>query len=91
MKRGIVAGVALLALALGGCDWNSHSDAPDPCNTGDNCHAGTHQRVIKMPDGFRNVAVSCLGTNGVYVTSAGAGDTLPSSTFVLKDDPNCAG
>jgi hypothetical protein len=86
----IRTGLLLAALAgavtfgTAGCNWDSHTDAPTP-----NAKPGTHAHVIKMPDGFRNVSVSCDGTNGVYVTSAGADDTLPSSVYVVVRDPNC--
>lgn len=81
-----IAATGLAAvLALTGC--GTHSNAADP--TSDNTKSGSNQRVIKEPYGFRNVAFSCLGPNGVYVTSAGSADKLPSSVAVVVNDPNC--
>lgn len=90
--RMIVVGVAVVA-ALTGCGAMKQ-DAPEP--TPDNILNGTHTQVIRMPDGFRNVAVTCRGTTGIYVTSRGwtqesTGDvvSLPSSIAVLANDPAC--
>jgi hypothetical protein len=82
------AAVAVLAaLALAGCGTHASGVDPTTGNTGQ----GTNQHVIKEPFGFRNVAFSCFGTNGVYVTSAGADDSLPSSVNVVVNDPQCKG
>jgi hypothetical protein len=77
----------LATIALTGC--GSHSSAPEVAPAG--IKAGTHQQAIQEPYGFRNVAFSCFGPNGVYVTSAGAGDTLSSSVAVVPADPQCKG
>lgn len=80
------AGLGLVAVvALSGC--GTHTSAPDP--TGANTHAGNRQAVIQEPYGFRNVAFSCNGPDGIYVTSAGASDTLPSGVSVVVNDPAC--
>ena len=76
-----LAAVSIIALA--GC--STHSSAPDPTTIG----TGDRAAVIKEPNGFRNIAFSCFGTNGVYVTSAGADDSLPSSVYVVPLDVNC--
>lgn len=81
----LTAAAAILGLA--GC--GTHASGPDPA-TG-NTRPGTNQRVIQDPYGYRNVAFSCNGTVGVYVTSAGADDSLPSTVAVLANDPNCTG
>lgn len=39
--------------------------------------------VYPMPDQFSNVAVLCVGPNGVYVT------TREAAPVVVKDDKNC--
>lgn len=82
----------VLALTAESCD--SQQDAPEP--TPENIINGTNTQVIQMPDGFRNVAFTCYGTSGVYVTSRGAyqhgGDgavPLASSLFVVPNDPHC--
>ncbi len=87
-----MAGAA--ALALAGCNATK-ADAPEP--TPSNIVNGTNTQVIRMPDGFRNIAVTCYGTNGVYVTSRGVYEAggqnatpLASSVFVLANDPHCA-
>jgi hypothetical protein len=92
--RRVVALVALVAL-LAGCDSASKADAPEPAPA--DIVNGTHTQVIKMPDGFRNLAFTCYGTTGIYVTSRGwIQDSaskeltpLPSSIAVLANDPKC--
>lgn len=89
MKRLALILSAAVTLAAGvllaGC--GTHASGADP--TSDNTHSGTNQHVIQQPYGFRNVSFSCFGVNGVYVTSAGADDSLPSSVTVVPSDPNC--
>lgn len=83
-----------LALVLSGCPGEVKEDAPEP--TSSNIVDGTRTQVIRMPDGFRNVVMTCYGTVGVYVTSRGVFEsgnadltTLPSSIAVLANDPRC--
>lgn len=76
-----------LALALVGC--GTHASGPDP--SGPNVAPGRAVRTIQFPYGFRNVTLECLGKNGVYVTSAGQSDNLPSGVFVVVNDPECGG
>lgn len=84
-----VAVVAVALLALAGCGKSTKSNAPEP--TPGNVVDGTGSQVIRMPSGFRNVAFTCYGSNGVYVTSRGdASNPLTSSVFVLAADPHCA-
>lgn len=72
-------------VALSACG-SSHTSSTDPGGS-----PGTHQTVIQMPYGFRNVAFTCHGTTGVYVTSRSitTGTELPSSIAVLANDPAC--
>ena len=74
---------------LSGCGA-AHQSAPDVAPS--DAHPGTHSAAIQMPDGFRNVAFSCHGTVGVYVTSYGLNDSSGrvSGIAVLANDPNCA-
>lgn len=88
----LAALAAAVTLALTACNLGggTKSSAPEP--TPGHVIDGTGTTVIRMPDGFRNVVFTCFGPNGVYVTSRG-GDTdttLPSSVFVLANDPHCA-
>jgi hypothetical protein len=86
--RAILSAAALAlvaALALSGC--GTPASGTDP--TSGNTQQGTNQHVIKEPFGFRNVAFSCFGPNGIYDTSAGADDSLPSTVAVVPNDPNC--
>lgn len=91
----ITTAVALGALMTGcGMTRETKSDAPEP--TSDNIVNGTNTQIIRMPDGFRNVAFTCYGTVGVYVTSRGLWQqgnadltTLPSSIALLPNDPHC--
>lgn len=88
MKRPALIIIGLVsagALALGACG-SSHQSAPDPGGS-----PGTNQRVIQFPYGFRNVAFSCFGTNGVYVTSRSVTTDLPSGMFVVPNDVHCSG
>lgn len=87
---------AVLLFVLTACGNNSQKDAPEP--TPANIINGTNTQVIQLPDGFRNVAFTCYGSNGIYVTSrgvyqAGGKDATPlaSSVFVLANDPHCGG
>jgi len=93
--RPFLLGAALL-LVLSGCGNSSQKDAPEP--TPANIVNGTNTQVIQMPDGFRNIAFTCYGPNGVYVTSRGVyqaggehATPLASSVFVLANDPHCSG
>jgi len=84
---------AILALIVGGFgltagSCGSHQDAPTPDK--DHIFNGTNAVVIQSADGFRNVYFSCFNTTGIYVTSAGGDDSLPSSVAVLANDPACA-
>lgn len=51
-------------------------------------------KVLDMPDGFRNVAYKCNGTNMVYVTSrgknGGAFKSEVSAVSVVPNDPRCS-
>jgi hypothetical protein len=96
VKRIAVLGVAALVLvgtSASSCDVQQ--DAPEP--TPDNIVNGTNTQVIQMPDGFRNVAFTCYGTNGVYVTSRGTyqhggenATPLASGVFVVPNDSHCS-
>lgn len=98
MTRRTIALAATAVLLLGagaGCTKASQTSAPDVEPAGIN--SGTHTRVIQMPSGFRNVAFTCNGHVGVYVTSRGANlgasddaTALPSSISTVNGDPNCA-
>ena len=89
-KLGAVVAVFALGFGLASCSATKQ-DAPEP--TGDKIKPGTNTRVIQMPDGFRNVAATCEGTTGIYVTSRGISETeaQPSSVALLANDPACGG
>jgi hypothetical protein len=86
--RAMLAGGAIL-IGLVACSATKR-DAPEP--ESGSIRNGTHTRVIKMPNGFRNIAATCEGTTGIYVTSRGVAETdpQPSSVAVLPNDPACA-
>lgn len=87
-RLAIATAVLAAAFVLAGCG-ETHQDAPDPTTA--NTHPGTHEEVIQEPAGFRNVAFSCHGTTGVYVTSRGVStDVITSGIAVLANDPACA-
>jgi hypothetical protein len=85
---GLFASAIIATVAISACG-STHSNAPDPVPS--NIIDGTNQHVIQEPDGFRNVAFSCFGSNGVYVTSRSNVDSLASSLFVVPNDPHCSG
>lgn len=90
---GFLIGFAMVWF-ITGCS-EMQSDAPEP--TPDNIVNGRNTQVIRMPDGFRNVAFTCYGQNGIYVTSRGwvqaSADKnivpLPSDIAVVTNDPQC--
>jgi len=98
VKRAIKILLAICAVLfiVYGCSATK-ADAPEP--TPDNIVNGTNTQVIRMPDGFRNVAFTCYGTSGIYVTSRGWAEAsatkdivpLPSDLSVLPNDPHCGG
>ena len=96
MNRNRIIDMTIGALALGlivvGLASCSATKAAAPEPTGANIRPGTHTRVIQMPNGFRNIAATCDGTTGVYVTSRGVAeaDPQPSSVAVLPNDPACS-
>jgi len=82
---------AMAAIALTGCGRQSQKSAPDPVGI-----KPAVSRVFQMPEGFRNVAWSCNGKVGIYVTSRGVFNVgssdytaLPSGIAVINPDPNC--
>jgi len=88
-----VASIAMILVS--GCATEVHQDAPEP--TPSDIINGTNTQVIQMPEGFRNVAFTCHGTVGIYVTSRGwvknsasANITpLPSDISTVPDHPLC--
>lgn len=93
-KKSMAAALVAVALvAVAGCGAAPKGDAPEP--TPDNIIDGGNTQVIRMPDGFRNVAVTRYAAKGggcymVFVTSRGiweAGNsdltTLPSGIAVV--------
>lgn len=85
-----------LVLALAACSNDAQKDAPEPKPS--DITNGTHTQVIQMPDGFRNVAFTCYGSTGIYVTSRGVYEasgvnvaSLPSSIAAVPNDPHCVG
>jgi hypothetical protein len=79
----ISAGIIIAVLA--GADSCDHTSSSDPHQS----VPGKNQVVFQNPNGFRNVVFSCNGSTGMYVTSAGVSDTLPSGIAVLANDPAC--
>jgi len=80
-----------VVLALGGCD-TSHSDSPDPCGLDqDKCKDIINPRVMKNPEGFRNVIYGCDAIGDmIYVTSRGQASAT-SDLVVIPNDPRCKG
>jgi hypothetical protein len=89
-----VGAVVLTALGLAACGSNSNQQSTDPVTN----RYLTKTIVFTMPDGFRNIAMGCNGTTGVYDTSRGAYKNsgsdvaaLPSGVAVVPQDPYCTG
>ena|SRR5881396_1142704 len=82
---GIAAGILIGGL-LASCG-TTHGSGPAPADK--NVIDGTNQHVIREPDGYRNVDFQCFDKNGIYVTSRSNVDSLPSSIFVVVNDPHC--
>ena len=84
-KTSLIVILGMTVIGLSACG-SSHTSSSDPGG-----NPGSRQAVIQMPYGFRNVAFSCHGTTGVYVTSRSvtANVELPSSIAVLANDPSC--
>lgn len=91
----VIVIVAVVAVMTTACTSASQHDAPEP--EPDDIINGTHTQVIQMPDGFRNLAFTCHGTVGLYVTSRGwvqsSADKnivpLPSTVSAVTDHPMC--
>ncbi|WP_433067285.1 hypothetical protein [Dactylosporangium sp. CS-033363] len=97
---GLLAGATAAAIAavlgvLTACGTTpTKTDAPEPSPS--NILDGTNTQVIRLPDGFRNIAFTCYGSNGVYVTSRGVFEIgsenaipLASGVFVVPGDVHC--
>ena len=86
MKRSVLTliTVAMTLLALAGCKYTEpFKDAPV---SGQN--NGAPADLIRMPDGFSNVATKCDGPNRVYVVYHA--DSAYGSVAVVPNDPRCA-
>lgn len=85
MKKFTIALVAVLSLAVGGCGAKQvepYKDAPRSSN--DN---GAPADIVRMPDGFSNVADKCDHGNRVYVIFKG--DNTYGALAVVPNDPTC--
>jgi uncharacterized secreted protein with C-terminal beta-propeller domain len=80
---GFVGGVAMVVATLVGCADSPHQSA----EYGNVNHAPAD--VVQFPDGFRNVAHKCDGTNMVYSVSSANSDTLSGGVAVVPNDPRC--
>lgn len=82
MRRVVVSLVLAATLVLGSAcsqynDDRGFGDAPADQQPDEPV------KVYPMPDLFSNVALLCVGKNGVYVT------TREAAPVVVKDDTNC--
>lgn len=89
MKKLILIPVLLFSLVACGTERDQNVDIKPDREAGP-------ASVINFPKGFRNVAYKCDGPNMVYVTSRGdafsageKGPELPSSLYVVPNDPRC--
>jgi hypothetical protein len=91
-RLGVFAAIGMLGFGLASC--GAHQSAPEPSPS--DIMDGAHTQVIRMPDGFRNVAVTCDGTTAVYVSSrgvgtAGDGTQVSSGLAIEPNSPRCKG
>lgn len=88
MKRrtaALVAGLAVAALTLVGCDNKYSEPFKDAPRSGhDN---GGPADLVRMPDGFSNAATKCDHGNRVYI--AYHGDEKYAAIAVVAQDPTC--
>lgn len=86
--RRLAAGLAVAGLVLTGCGVGKmtepYKDAPRSGT--DN---GSPADIVRMPDGFSNIATKCDHGNRVYV--AFHGDKAYASMAVVAADPSCGG
>lgn len=82
---GAIAVGALATATLIGCSAKDVEPFKDAPRSGvDN---GAPADLIRMPDGFSNIASKCDGPNRVY--TAFHGDGAYAAVFVVKDDTRC--
>jgi hypothetical protein len=74
----------VLVLSAGGCDKYTEPYKDAPRSGADN---GAPADIVRMPDGFSNIATKCDHGNRVYV--AYHGNNTYASIFVVKDDAGC--
>jgi hypothetical protein len=86
MRRTLIAVAAAAALGLGACGADKaqepFKDAPRSDTVND-----SPADVIRMPDGFSNLATKCDHGNRVY--TAFHGDSAYGAIAVVPDDPSC--
>jgi hypothetical protein len=78
----LVIAFAVAATALTGC--SSYNDSRGKGDAPIGKYDDAPVFVRNQPDGFQNVAFSCIGLNGVYTT------TREAAPVVIADDPNCS-
>ena len=86
MKKFAATLAAITLLSLAGCDYSKANEPFQDAPTGAN--NGAPADLIRMPDGFSNVATKCDGPNRVYVIFHG--DSAYGSVAVVPNDPRCA-
>lgn len=82
MKRYLAA--VVLIIGLGACSDKATEPFKDAPRGDVN---GEPADVLRMPDGFSNVATKCDGPNRVYVVFHG--DSSYGSVAVVENDPRC--
>lgn len=84
----IVAGVGVASVLSGsvlGLLTLNAKDDPEPAAP----HVdGTRTRVVDMPKDFRDIAFTCHGPNGLYVTEH-QGSQSSTAIAVIENDPLC--
>ena len=81
IARHAVAPTAVIAILVScGADEDKGTrDAPIDTRLQDN----SAPYVVNMPDSFMNIAIKCIGPNGIYA------HTRPAAPVVVPDDPLC--
>lgn len=82
-RKTILATTLVVAITSLGCSGYNNERGRGDAPVGE--RDDTPAQVINFPDLFMNVAMKCLGGNGIYT------HTREGAPVVVANDPECAG